>query len=447
MQILFKVVGLIASGASWLAIGTLLFLSLWIVLPAPNFFLLPLAVGAPAVSPLLGGLGAIALLLTLGLIESPPRPVIAILLIVIALNSLPLLQQPRAVATAERSMAQAFSHSSKDNLAKDDLAKDDLARHQLAPVPAFSLSNFFRGIPQANVRHQAKIPFASPAGEDLFLDMYQPRSPGRYPAVMMIYGGGWRTGSSGANEALGRFLASRGYVVVAADYRHSPQYQFPAQLEDISAALAFIRDHADEYEIMPDRIALLGWSAGAQLAMLTGFQAPQTLLSQALLSEAPLSEIRLSETRLSKTPLNLPSTANQLSVRAIVSYYGPVDLANGYRNPPRPDPLDVRQVLEDYLGGSPDERPAAYTEASPITYVKAATPDSLPPVLLIHGGRDHIVEAKYGSYLYEQILRSRNTAVWVKIPWAEHAFDKIFNGVGNQMALHFLERFLAETIL
>lgn len=423
MEVLFKVVARIVAftsgGLSWLAIGALLFLSLWIVLPAPNFFLLPLAVGAPAVSPLLGGLGAIALILTLWLTASPPRLVVAILLMVIALNSLPLLQQPRAVAAAERSLAQAFADPSIDSSISQ-------FKNQFASIPAFSLPNFFGGIPQREVRHRAQVPFASPAGEALFLDIYQPSTQGRYPAVMMIYGGGWRTGSSSENEALGRFLAGRGYVVIAADYRHTPQYQFPTQLEDVSAALAFVRDHAEEYEIISDRIALLGWSAGAQLAMLTGFKASKTLLPE--------------------TSSNSLSTADQPPVQAIVSYYGPVDLANGYRHPPRPDPLDVRQVLEAYLGGSPDERPAAYTEASPITYVKAAAPNTLPPILLIYGGRDHIVEAKYGQHLYEQILRSRNTAVWVKIPWAEHAFDKIFNGVGNQMALHFLERFLAETL-
>ena len=421
MQMLFKVVGSMVSGLSWLAISSLLFLSLWIILPAPNLFLLPLAVGAPAVSPLLGGLGAIALLLTLWLAESSPRAVVTILLIVIALNSLPLLQQPQAVASAERSMAQAFPDSYKDSPSKINISKS-----QFMPIPAFSLFNFIRGIPQSAVRHQAKIPFASPTNETLFLDIYQPTSPGRYPAVMMVYGGGWQTGDSSENKALGQFLAGRGYVVIAADYRHTPQHQFPTQLKDVAAALAFVRDRADEYEIIPDRIALLGWSAGAQLAMLVGLQAPETLLPQT----APKS-----------TP-----TADQASVQAIVSYYGPVDLANGYRNPPRPDPLDVRSILSAYLGGSPDEQPTAYTDASPITYVKSAKPSALPPILLIHGGRDHIVEAKYGNYLYDRILRSHNTAVWVKIPWAEHAFDKVFNGVGNQMALHFLERFLAQTL-
>ncbi len=408
----FRVVRSMVQCLSWLALGMLLFLSVWIVLPAPNFFLLPLAVGAPEISPLLGGLGIISLVLVLWLMVSPLRMVVAVLLLVIALNALPLSQQPRAIALAETSLQQAFAGSSENQLSSSRPTS------QAASIPAFSLINFIGGMPQAEVRHQTKIPFASPTGEALFLDVYQPLAIGRYPAVMMIYGGGWRTGSSSENEALGRFLAGRGYVVIAADYRHTPQHQFPAQLEDIASALAFVRDRADDYEIDRDRIALLGWSAGAQLAMLAGFYVPDSLSGQ------PIEP-----------------------VQAVISYYGPVDLANGYRNPPQPDPLDVRQVLEAYLDGSPDEQPAAYAAASPITYVKAAAPETLPPVLLLYGGRDHIVEAKYGEYLYGEILRSRNPVVWVKIPWAEHAFDKIFNGIGNQMALHFLERFLAQTLL
>ncbi|MEO1792485.1 MAG: alpha/beta hydrolase, partial [Cyanobacteria bacterium J06629_19] len=133
-------------------------------------------------------------------------------------------------------------------------------------------------------------------------------------------------------------------------------------------------------------------------------------------------------------------------VKSIVDFYGPVDLAAGYADPPVPDPLDVRQVLRAFLGGSPSELLEAYVAASPITYVKAAEASSLPPTLLVYGGRDSIVEQKYGRFLYEQLLASGNTAVWVPIPWAEHAFDAVFNGVSNQMALHFVERFLAQTV-
>ncbi|MEM6452790.1 MAG: alpha/beta hydrolase [Cyanobacteria bacterium P01_D01_bin.105] len=385
----------------WLVAVVLLFLSLWIVLPPPTFFWLQLAVGAPEVSPWLGFVGAIALALSFLLPHKHKRswfrPLVIVLLASLMLSSLPLLQQPSAVRQANQSMAMAFGDES--------VAIDP----QFSTYAPFNGLNFIRGFPQQQVRHIDPVQFAAPDGEALHLEVYQPPMSGQYPAVVMLYGGGWSRGDSSANEEFGRFLAARGYVVVALEYRLTPEYVFPAQLRDVEAGLAFVRDRADEYDIDADRIALVGWSAGAHLAMLTGFQ-------------------------------------GAAGVKSIVDFYGPVDLAAGYADPPVPDPLDVRQVLRAFLGGSPSELPEAYVAASPITYVKAAEASSLPPTLLVYGGRDSIVEQKYGRFLYEQLLASGNTAVWVPIPWAEHAFDAVFNGVSNQMALHFVERFLAQTV-
>ena len=399
-------------------------MSSWIVLPPLNFFWLQLAVGAPEVSPILGGASVIVFAIALWVFRPPsrflPRLVKAALILSLLLSSLPMLQQTMAVSRANQSMANAFPSAR-------------LPGHNAS----FSWLAFFFGFSSEGVRHQAKVPFAIADDVELAMDIYQPaistsvgaqsvstqsvstqsaahpKSSKHYPAVVMLYGGGWRTGSSSENAAFGRFLAARGYVVVAPEYRLTPDHRFPAQLDDVRTALAFVSEHADDYEIDRDRIGMVGWSAGAHLAMLAGFQTEYSIAKD---------------------------------IKSIVNYYGPVDLTNGYANPPRPDPLDVRQVLIALLDGTPTERPAAYRDASPITYVTSAAPNTLPPTLLVYGGRDHIVEAKYGERLYKQLLQSEQTAVWVKIPWAEHAFDKIFTGVSNQLALHFVEHFLAQTL-
>ena len=129
-----------------------------------------------------------------------------------------------------------------------------------------------------------------------------------------------------------------------------------------------------------------------------------------------------------------------------MNYYGPVDLANGYYDIPQPDPIDVRQVLKAFIGGTPAEFPAAYSAASPLNYVERSEANTLPDMLLIYGGRDHVVESRFGKILYDALQKSRNRAVWIEIPWAEHAFDKVFGGVSNQMALPFIEQFLAQTL-
>jgi acetyl esterase/lipase len=191
--------------------------------------------------------------------------------------------------------------------------------------------------------------------------------------------------------------------VFAIDYRHAPRWRWPAQIEDVRAALAWIVQHGREYDADTDRLALLGRSAGAQLAMVAAYE-----------PGAPL-------------------------VRGVVSYYGPVALEDGYRNPPIPDPLGVRSIEEAFLGGTPAEVPVRYRDASPITY--ASRP--LPPSLLIYGGRDHIVLSRFGALLDNRLRAAGSTSVFLEIPWAEHAFDAVRNGPSGQLSLYYTERFLA----
>lgn len=420
------------SRALWLIAIVCFFISLWIVLPGPNLFLLRLAVAAPEISPLLGLVSAIALVLALfekqtsrqssnhvsradrtgfsSLKSNAPanasinRRVIThsglllLLLVTLLICSLPSFQRPKAIAAANQSMASVFNQSSQ----------------VLAP---FRWRTFFGGFENGAVRSQRNITFQSPTGISLSLDLYQPLQPGRYPTVVTIYGGSWMRGSPAESQQMAEFLAARGYVVVALDYRHAPAYRFPTQVEDVAAGLAFVQSQADNFEIASDRIALLGWSAGAHLAMLLALQ-----------------------------PDIQPDIQSGDPIRSIVNYYGPVDLANGYYDIPQPDPINVRQVLRDFMGGTPAELAAAYDAASPLNYAERAEANTLPDMLLIYGGRDHVVESRFGQSLYDALQKSNNRAVWIEIPWAEHAFDKLFSGFSNQMALPFIEQFLAQTL-
>ena len=110
-----------------------------------------------------------------------------------------------------------------------------------------------------------------------------------------------------------------------------------------------------------------------------------------------------------------------------------------WREPPRPDPLGVRNVLEAYLGGTPADVPDAYHAASPIHHVSR----SAPPTLLIYGARDHIVEARFGRALHERLRAAGATSVLLELPWSEHAFDLVPFGMGRRISLHYTERFLS----
>lgn len=373
-----------------------LFLSVWIWLPAPILALLPLSVGAPEISPFLVLGNAIALLLALlGRTTVAGRLALVLSVAGLILSAWPLSQVPSVVRQANQQMTAQFGRSILS-----------VSSPMMRPRP-FSLKTVFLGIPPAsNVRHQAVIPFAQPEGVPLTLEIYNPPQPGKYPTVLVIYGGAWRQGSPTENETFNRYLAAQGYTVIALDYRHAPNHRFPAQLEDVQTALAFVKEHADQYEVDLTRMAVVGRSAGAHLALLLAYS--QT--------DSPL--------------------------RGVVNFYGPIDLATAYGDPPRPDPINTRAVLDAFLGGPPNAMASRYQQASPIHQVRPG----LPPTLTLQGQRDNLVEAKYARQLTEQLRAEGNAAVLIELPWADHAFDAVFNGLSNQVALYYIERFLVRLL-
>lgn len=356
-----------------------------------------LSVGAPEVSPWLIVINGIAVVLALGLGRSGWAMRFAIFCSVIGLllSSLPLLQLP--------STNQQFAAAMEQKLGKDYLTQIPQEQQaQMRPQP-FELRDCFWGIARSPaVRFTPDIQFAAPDGVPLKLDVYRPPTAGKHPTIVVIHGGGWQGGSRREYTDFNFYMAARGYTVVAIAYRLAPQYRFPAQVEDVQTALNFIQNHAADYEVDRDRIVLIGRSAGAHLALLTAAQ-----------------------------PKAVP-------VRAIVNYYGPTNLVKGYQDLPNPDPANVRGLLETFMGGTPDTLLPQYQQASPAY----AEPSSFPPTLLIYGKRDHIVKAMFGQEFYDRLQQANRSAVYLEIPWAEHAFDAVFNGVSNQLALYYTERFI-----
>jgi acetyl esterase/lipase len=258
-------------------------------------------------------------------------------------------------------------------------------------------------IKETALRITRDIPYTVVDGESLLLDVYRPPAAGTYPVLVVLPGGGWRSSDRRQGEPLQRYMAARGYVVVAVSYRSAPASRFPAQLADVRAGIAFVRANAAALEADTTRLALVGASAGAHLALLVAYE-----------PGAP-------------------------PVRAVVNYYGPSDLAGGYRDPPVPDPYRVRLVLRDFVGGSPDALPERYAAASPVSYVRAG----LPPTLHMYGGRDHIVRPRFGRELHARLRDARVTSVYLELPWSEHGFNALLSGLGGQLSLYYSERFLA----
>src|SRR5262249_50779241 len=149
---------------------------------------------------------------------------------------------------------------------------------------------------------------------------------------VVVHGGSWEHGDSTQLAALNRYLAARGYVVAAINYRLLPDHPFPAGRDDLLAAIGYLKANASAIGLDPERIVLLGRSAGGQLALRVAY------------------------------------TAGDPAIRGGIGIYPATDLAYAYANPCDVRLLDGRAVVRAYLGGSPDQIPEAYAAASPITF-------------------------------------------------------------------------------
>ena len=348
------------------------FSSVCVVVPAPSRTLLPLTVGLPELAAWLVAWNLVVAALAFRFLRRA-APVVAVCLVI---SAWPLTQIPGI----ERTMANQFPGPAREG--------------ERQP---FVLLDCFRGIPAQRIEPE-RLP--------LGMLLYRPTGAHTVAAVIDIYGGAWQRGEPRDDRQFDSYLASRGYAVFAIEYRHAPKFQFPAQLEDVRAAVAFVSLHAGEYHIDRDRIVICGRSSGAHLALLAAYE------------------------------------RGPVVIRSVIGFYGPTDLAAGYRDLPSPDPIHVRSVLEAFLGGPPDSLAERYREASPVAHVRMG----LPPTLLIQGGRDHIVKLVFARELHRKLQDAGNRAILLEIPWAEHAFDAVFSGAGSQLALHYIERFLRETV-
>ncbi len=228
-----------------------------------------------------------------------------------------------------------------------------------------------------------------PGHGPLLLDLHRPAGPGPAPLVVFLHGGGWCTGSratfgpayDGWDPSAFALLTAAGLAVASVDYRFSGEAVFPAQLSDVTAALTWLREHADEHGLDPHRTALWGESAGGHLAALLGLTAG--------------------------------------GVRAVVDWYGPADLtalaadaAGGtVVDPAAPDSREAR-----LLGAPVADVPERARAASPVAHVHAGA----PPFLLVHGTADRFVPYRQSERLAAALVGCGAAARLHPIAGADH---------------------------
>lgn len=237
----------------------------------------------------------------------------------------------------------------------------------------------------------------------LALDLYEPAgASGPAPVVLMIHGGGWDSGDRTQLAFLNHWIARRGYAVAAISYRLAPSYRWPAQRDDVLAALTWIKAHGAQHRIDATRIVLAGRSAGGQIAQVVAY------------------------------------TAGDPAIRGVIGLYAPSDLHFGYAHAREDDVLRSPQLMRQFLGGTPETARAAYDSASAYLHVGRGC----PPTLLLHGENDTLVWYRHSVRLAERLAEHGVPRALVSLPWATHAFEYNLRGPGGQLARFALEWFL-----
>ena len=227
----------------------------------------------------------------------------------------------------------------------------------------------------------ADVPYDERFGDETTMDIHVPdNAEADRPAVMLIHGGAWRYGSKEDYSDAAERLARAGYVAATINYRLVPGGSYPAAVQDCVCALSFLRANADAYGIDPDRIAVMGYSAGGHLSSLVG-------------------------------------DAGDLPAHAPDCVWGPTGLPaavipGGTNHDMR---LSDNDLVSDFMGGSQDELPDLYEQASPIAHVRKG----LPPYLVIHG-QDDVVDVDGAIAMVDALRAAGNEAALLELEGAGH---------------------------
>ena len=223
------------------------------------------------------------------------------------------------------------------------------------------------------VRTARDVAYATRNGQPLRYDVAWSDGGAPAPLVILLHGGGWSGGSHRSMHDEMLALARRGYTAATVEYRltQAGRNAFPAAALDVGCALRTLRERASRYHAAPQRVAVMGYSAGAHLASLLGVAADVTASGD-----------------------GCDAGGDDVAVQAVVSYAGPQDL----RVPPRYTQEQAR-IVTNFLGVWPGDAPDLAALASPITHVGAGD----PPFLVVHGARDDLVPVEHARRMAESL--------------------------------------------
>ena len=251
----------------------------------------------------------------------------------------------------------------------------------------------------AGVTAREDVVYATIGETELRLDVYRPAGDGPFPAVLVVHGGGWDTGDRAMERPFAKRLAGEGFVVVPVSYRLGPAGRFPGALHDLKAAVRWLRAHAAELSIDPESIGAVGGSAGGELVAMLG-----------------------ATNDVARFKGDGPHPDVSSAVQAVVDIDGLVDFTG-------PELLEQQRAKPSaptrFLGGTFEERPEVWRDASPLAHVGLRS----APTLFINStgpapilpGREEMSRRLTMMGIESQVLTMENAphVFWLVEPWFE----------------------------
>lgn len=262
-----------------------------------------------------------------------------------------------------------------------------------------------------NVTENRELVYCTIGTRQLKLDAFTPKSKKKTPAILMIHGGGWRSGNRKQHIPLAQHLAANGFACFTVEYRLSTEAFYPAAVNDLKAALQWIRRNAKKYNIDTANIATLGFSAGGQLAALVGV--------------TPNME------KLQKGECN---DATSTRVNAVIDIDGTLSFVH-------PEAWETQNVSNvnassKWMGYPRTEKIELWTEASPFTYAEQNKTPFLflnSSVERMHAGRTDFKKIADKNGVYVEIKEFENSphSFCLYEPWFTPTVTTITNFINK----------------
>ena len=248
-----------------------------------------------------------------------------------------------------------------------------------------------------NIQEYKNLLYKTVDSKNLKLDIYHKKDiSDSNPLIIFIHGGAWKKGDKHDYWPYLIPYAQKGYITATIQYRFSGVAKYPAQLDDVEAAIAWLQENAEKYHIDTNKVALVGGSAGAHLAMMAAYTKPL------------------------------------LNIKGVVNLYGPSDLTTEY--------AIEAESINKLIGKPYEEAPNLYREASPMNFITA----HIPPTLTFQGTLDELVPFKQSDNLDKKIKEMGAISYYHKLEGWPHTMD--LSVKVNQYCQYYMDEFFDKYI-